>query len=304
MIHISIQFSSLLKYLHYCSTKLGETTIFIYDKIYLYYSFEDYVVGSLHSMKIGNYSVPNYRLDFLIVETKEIYDNFKKERFSKRDIAEILKHDIKSGTLAQKIADLRSYRLIEGRVDENSVSELGFKIVYGVDETERNAAIEQAVRNIKLWDKLLAKYGTSIKEENFEIVLRRDTEADPIDAKKKAKFIRNAYLEDVKLIKNVGEPKKPPQDLESGDIKTRDRIWNMEIEGKNLDEPSGYIWYPKYGRAPTEIRDDLSYAIAEKVLEAIKVDLERKKKEKAMKGNEYENSESQESENVDIKEIQ
>lgn len=238
-------------------------------------------------MRIGKYSIPRFHLDSLLVATKKIYEQFNSDEVSSQDIAPILGLKASSGGFLQKLADLRSYGLIEGRKDKITVSELGKKATYG-DDSEQTSAFEELVRNIPLWGKFLSKYGTSIKEENFWVDLARITGAERLDAKKKATAIRKAYLDDVKYIKSVGEPKTTPESDETVDAKAVDRTWKMEAQSTDLRKASGYIWYPEYGQSPIEIRDDLSFAIAEKVMEAIRLDLQRRQKETLRKSDESE----------------
>jgi hypothetical protein len=254
-------------------------------------------------MRIGKMVVPNFRLEFLLPALKKIDGTFKGEDGSKQDIADILEHEPKSGTLAQKIGDFKTYGLLEGRKDKLAVTELGKRAV-SADESERNQAIQEAVKHVPLWSIFLSKYGTSIGKEHFAVTLRRDTGAEQSVAEKNAKFVRNAYLKDVSLIKSVGEPKTAPESGETADVTAVDRTWKMEAQSTDVKTASGYIWYPAYGRSPIEIKDDLSFAIAEKVLEAIKLDLKRRQKETARKDDELGKVESgQESENGESRDV-
>lgn len=236
-------------------------------------------------MKIGKYSIPRFHLDSMLVATRKIYEQFNSDEISAEDIAPILGQKASSGGFLQKLADLRSYGLIEGKKDKIIVSELGKKATYG-DDSEQTSAFEELVRNIPLWSKFLSKYGTSIKEENFWVDLARITGADRLESKKKAPAIRKAYLDDVKYTKSAGEPQTT---LESGVVEgetAADRTWKMQVQSTAVKKASGYIWYPEYGQSPIEIKDDLSFAIAEKVLEAIKLDLKKKQKETVSKDDE------------------
>ena len=154
--------------------------------------------------------------------------------------------------------------------------------------------MQLAVRNVPLWGIFLKKYGTSIGKEHFAVNLRRDTGAEQSVAEKNAKFVRNAYLQDVGLIESVGEPKMALQAEEVSDAKAADRTWKMEAKPTSLKKAIGYIWYPEYGQSPIEIKDDLSFAIAEKLLEAIRLDLKLRQEEAAHSDNGLDSVESKE----------
>lgn len=244
-------------------------------------------------MRIGKMVVPNFRLEFLLPALKKIDSTFKGEEGSRQDIADILDQEVKSGTLSQKIGDFKTYGLLEGRKDKIAVTELGKRAVSS-DEAERNQAVEEAVMHIPLWSLFLRKYGKSIGKEHFAVTLRRDTGAAQSVAEKNAKFVRNAYLKDVRLIQSVDEPKTPPESDDMLETKAVDRTWHMESKSNDLKKASGYIWYPEYGQSPIEIKDELSFAIAEKVLEAISLDLKRRQKETARKDDELRSIEPKE----------
>ncbi len=177
-------------------------------------------------MRIGKMVIPNFRLEFLLPALEKIDSTFQGEEGSRQDIADILDHEPKSGTLSQKLGDFKTYGLLEGRKDKLAVTELGKRAVSS-DEAERNQAIEEAVKHIPLWSLFLKKYGISIGKEHFAVTLRRDTGAAQSVAEKNAKFVRNAYLKDVKLIEFVGEPKMALQAEEVLDAKAVDRTWKM-----------------------------------------------------------------------------
>lgn len=152
-------------------------------------------------MKIGKHSIPKYRLQGLIEDTKKIYEQFNGKESELEFVGHTIGHLPKSGAFRQKLADLRSYGLIEGR-GKIKVSELGKKVTYGT-EPERMEALEHIIRNIPLWSSILDKYGVNIKEENFWVDLAQITGAERLEAQTKANEVRKAYLEDVTYYKPV-----------------------------------------------------------------------------------------------------
>lgn len=220
-------------------------------------------------MKIGNYRVPTFRLyPNLIAYTKKIYDKFPNEETKVEYVAQLIGHTShRSGTFLQRAADLRSYGLIEGK-GKIKVSELGKKITHG-NETERTEAIEKAIRNIALWDTFLNKFGTSIEEEDFWVVLAKITGMERLEAQNKAKWILNAYMEDIRHLKSVESSNSGPQVAEASDKNEKNAInQTVEPEVEPMVKPDG-IEEIKFGdiyiRMPK--RDAKSLFMAKKLLE-------------------------------------
>jgi len=181
-------------------------------------------------MKIGTYNIPLNRLDKMLQATKKIHDEFRSDEVSKKDIGPLLGHDVvRSGALGQKIADMRAYGLLEGGRDKFRVTKIGVDALWGTSE-EKSAAIQQAVRNIPLWSVLLDRYGSKIKEENFWVNLRKITGVESADARKNASAVRNAYMADVNLMGNIGEPTETFESQELFDSKAADGKPNMEAQ--------------------------------------------------------------------------
>ncbi|MGB8216393.1 MAG: hypothetical protein WCE94_03735 [Candidatus Methanoperedens sp.] len=184
-------------------------------------------------MKIGNFRIPTNRLyPNLILDVKKIYEKFSGEEIEVQYVAQLLGHTShRSGTFLQKAADSRFYGLIEGK-GKIKVSELGKKITYG-HEAERMEALEKAIRNIPLWGIFLDKFGTSIKEDNFWIDLAKITGVERVDAQLNAKWILNAYMEDVRHLKSTEKPAESlnsiPQTIETFDKNEKNMI-NQAVE--------------------------------------------------------------------------
>lgn len=226
-------------------------------------------------MKIGNMVIPNFRLAFLLSALKKIDDTFKGEEGSKRDIAEILGHATYSGTLAQKIGDLKTYGLLEGRKDKLRVTDLGRQAV-SADEKQQNEAIEQAVKHVPLWGTFYKKYGPSIGPEQFAVYLRRETHSEESIDEKNIKFARNAYLKDVKLIESVSEPRMEPEHKEPLARRHADRKSVMEEQAAGTRKVSMELG-EDYGMARIEVRNQSDFDIAQNVLETIRLSLNLRK---------------------------
>lgn len=224
-------------------------------------------------MKIGKFRIPTFRLyPNLIVDAKKIYEKFAGEEIEVEYVAQLLGHTShRSGTFLQKAADSRSYGLIEGK-GKIKVSELGKKITYG-HEAEKMEALEKAIRNISLWGIFIDKFGTNIKEDNFWIDLAKITGVERLEAQNKAKWILNAYMEDIRHLKSVEKPiespNSGPQVVEAFD-KNEKNVVNQTVEPKvePMVKPDG-IEEIKFGdiyiRMPK--RDAKSLFMAKKLLE-------------------------------------
>jgi hypothetical protein len=234
-------------------------------------------------MKIGSYTIPNNRLRTLIEDAKKVYEKFPNEEVEAEFIAHTLDNSPTSGAFKQKLADLRSYGLLEGR-GKIRISELGKKVTYG-HEDEKREAFEKIIKNIPLWGIFFDKYGVSIKEDNFWVDLAKITGLERPESQNKAEWVRKAYLDDVRYYKPVekaqesglgqeNQPERVPMSIDR-------RETQMETQqfSQNTINAIGYIGFPEYSKAPIEIKDELSYNIAKQLLEAIGNKLKEKTKE-------------------------
>ena len=204
----------------------------------------------------------------MLQATRKIYDLFKDE-FGKKDVASVLGHtSSKSGALAQKIADLTAYRLIERSRDKFRISQIGRDATYGTPD-EKNRAIQNAVQNIPLWARLLQDFGQNIEEKDFWIALRNITGAESPVAQKKANLVRNSYIEDVGLIKPVDEPKQSPQNKTQWGMKANDRKRNMETQQIETKMASISI-ESQYVQQSYLIPDTATYDDVIRILQALK----------------------------------
>lgn len=217
---------------------------------------------------IGNMKVPVNSLEALLDATKKIYKDSEGKEITRARIAELLDHAPTGGAFNDKIKDLKEYGLVEGRANKYLVTELGKKVAVPRDDSEENAALLEAVKNIELWKELLEDVGTSIKPENFWHYLENITGADRSVAKTNADTVMKAYLKDVGLIESVGEPKKAPLVGDEEDLQTAGGASKMDTCTVSK-EATMYVGFPEYSRAPIEIKDKDSYSFAKQLLIAI-----------------------------------
>jgi hypothetical protein len=172
-------------------------------------------------MKVGTYTIPDIKLFPSLVEaTKLIYDKYPTEEISDMKIlANLLGHKTdRSGTYLNKMTCLRAYGLIEGR-GTVKVSEIGKKITYSADETERMQAIEKALLNIPLWKEFFTRWGVNLPNGNFWVDLAKIANLEAPQAQALAETVRKAYLDDFRYLhvpKKEEKPlEKPPETEES-----------------------------------------------------------------------------------------
>ncbi len=224
-------------------------------------------------MKIGNFRIPTFRLyPNLVAYTKKIYEKFPNEETKVEYVAQLIGHTShRSGTFLQRAADLRLYGLIEGK-GKIKVSELGKKITYG-QEGEKIQALEKAIRNIPLWDTLLNNYGPNINSDDFWVVLAKITGVERLEAQNKAKWVLNAYMEDVSHLKPLGKTIETSNSgskmIESSDNNRNDTV-NQIVEPNiepimKLDNIEEIKFGDIYIRIPK--RDAKATTIAKKLLE-------------------------------------
>lgn len=158
-------------------------------------------------MQIGKYTIPRFRLyPKLVEDTRKIYEKFSGEETEVEYVAHLLGQSVKSGSFLQKMADLRSYGLVEGKgTGKVKVSDMGKKLTYGLD-TERMEALEKVIRTIPLWSILLDKFGVTLPTSKFWVDLAKITGLEAPDAQKMEDLVRKAYMDDVRYLRPVEKP--------------------------------------------------------------------------------------------------
>lgn len=246
-------------------------------------------------MRIGNMAIPSNRLGVCLEDTRKIYSQFGTEETDNEFVAHALDMNMRGGAFNQKMADLRSFGLINRKMGKSAVTELGEHATFG-DELEKASAIERAFRNIPLWSNLLDKYGMSIDDSNFWVILAKITDANRSDAEKKANLVRKAYMDDVKYIKTVEKPVQPvkPQKQEprAAEVVGRNEI-KMETYAPSATASNyPFLGDPELG-TPIVIKNVKTYKAAKLFWEDIAAYWESKIKEEEEKSKESEQQSTQ-----------
>lgn len=221
-------------------------------------------------MKIGKYWTPTNRLGTLLEATTIIYDNYGGKEINADLIAAALKHSSNSGTFKTKLADLKTYGLIEGRGQQLTVTELAKQATFG-EQAEKAEALRKIIWNVDLWRELWDSYATSIKKENFWAVLVKITGEERSIAQKKAESIRKVYLEAVEYIESAGEPVETPLELGAESSEAVGRISNMEAQPTTVSKAAIlYIKYPDRSETRYEIKNEKDYQVGETLFKSIR----------------------------------
>ncbi len=225
-------------------------------------------------MRLGNTSYPTNRLIKLLDMVEKIYSDIGERPVTSEYIAEILEYGPRSGTFLQRMADLRSYGLIEGKRKNVHISKLAIMATLG-SENEKNRALDKAVRNVDLWKKLFDRCGKNPIKDSFWLDLQQITEIDKITAQKHSDRVRKAYLSDIEhIIEDNSEEETLHEEIdrpESSHTEKLEGINHSDIPpSQNRTNVAGCIWVPEYSNSPIMIKDEISLQIAELYFEAIR----------------------------------
>lgn len=210
-------------------------------------------------MRIGNETVPRYSIEEVIGDVKKLHSQYGRDDFSKADIAYTLGQSPTSGALMQKIADMKSYGLLQGRGDSHSVTQIGEDSTFG-DPTEKSNALQTIFNNVPLWSRLYEKYRDNIKEEGFANILSKLTGAPVPECEKKAPTLIKQYIDDLKFINSVEKPVKP-QDLQKTETRATesfDKIQSMSAPQVIEEGGCAIIQFPQFGESKVFIRNKKS----------------------------------------------
>lgn len=152
-------------------------------------------------MQIGNYKVPEYRLETILNTTlKKIYNTVKTDTIQSKDLSKLLGY--KYGTeqsLFKKINSMVAYGILDGR-GIYSVTEFGENMLFPESKEIEQRLKTKAFFNVELWKKLYEKYGKDVPKDGLWVQLKNITEIDPASAKKLENRIYSWYSEDVILV--------------------------------------------------------------------------------------------------------
>jgi hypothetical protein len=116
--------------------------------------------------------------------------------------------------------------------------------------------------------------------EEVARAIREITGAEPPD-EKTTESIRKAYLKDIEVLAksatNQENQNRTPRFVEVASIPVLERA-----KSNTPRNVIGYITYPEFSESPVQIKDELSYEIAVKLLEAMRKRLDIGKKKEGV----------------------
>lgn len=204
-------------------------------------------------MKIGSEPVPDNRLPDLINAVKTIYGRFGSKEIDHETVSRRLGHTTsRSGAYRQKLADMRSFNLVEARGDVK-ITETGRKVSYPDNKTEEQEGLIEAINSVGLWKKIYEKYTEKglVLPSDFWTDIRGWTGLPPNQAENGAEIARKAYLEDTKYIKPEFERKKEEDKLGAQKIDTS-KVISEGVLARFTLKDIGYV----------DVKDKDTYQIA------------------------------------------
>lgn len=161
--------------------------------------------GIMARTKVIDY--PDLHPSDAIEIAKKIVASFKSGSIAPSALAQALGHKNEtSGTFLVKLADLRKYKLIDGR-GTYTASELAKRIATAIGESERDAATTEMVFNIPILKQLYDVFqsNTNPSEDEFYTQLLNLTKEDRVKVKDISEEIRKLYIDGARYInmKNV-----------------------------------------------------------------------------------------------------
>jgi hypothetical protein len=230
-------------------------------------------------LTIGKYSIPNRRLAVLLDQTKSIHDSIGEGNGNSTDVMTILNFKVKSPSYYTNMQDLRAFGLVQGQDKNIRITLLGLRAI-SANTTQKQAVLEEVFDNFELWKKLRERFGDSVEHDILSQTLAEITGAEPPD-EKTTESIRKAYLKDIEVLAksatNQENQNRTPRFVEVVPIPVLERA--KSNAPRNV---IGYITYPEFSESAVQIKDELSYEIAVKLLEAMKKRLGISKKKEGV----------------------
>jgi hypothetical protein len=219
-------------------------------------------------LTIGKYSIPNRRLAILLDQTKNIHDNIGEGNGNSADIMGILNFKVKSPSYYTNMQDLRAFGLVQGQDKNIRITPLGLRAI-SEDTTQdtTQAVLEQVFDNFELWKKLRERFGNSVEHDTLSQTLAEITGAEPPD-ETTTESVRKAYLKDIQVLDGL-TTKQENQDGTVSVVEVANKPRRETAKSNAPRNVIGYITFPEFSASPVQIKDELSYVIALKLLDAM-----------------------------------
>jgi hypothetical protein len=239
-------------------------------------------------VSIGSMSIPRSRLGILLDTMIVLNNEYPSSDFNKTQFTESLGLSPKSSGPDHKISDMILFGLLtKGEKGQQiAITNLGKKII-NTTGIERTSAIEEAVKKIPLWEKLLNSIGEDTENENFTVTVKTLTGLDDDEIQEKISGLKFAYKEDIGCIKrsppysvwtrNTNKPKKTrATDNNKFNNSNRGETQTQKMaDGIQFQPVRGYRITSDYAGFQIEVKDSNTYSVALQMLNSIKNELEK-----------------------------
>ncbi len=218
---------------------------------------------------IGTYTLPQHRLAVLLDQTKRVNDKILEGNLDTASLIKTLGFTATSQSYYRNRQELELFGLLEGKVPNIEITPLGLRAI-GEDTTEKQAALEEVFDKFELWKELRERVNDSTDTQAFRQALIDITQDRSFHERTFEKF-KKAYFEDLRFItQSKTEPTNDVEThVETPPVSRETNILTPEIVTSAPKKPIGSITYPEYSDSPIQIKDELSYEIAQKLLEAM-----------------------------------
>ncbi len=216
-------------------------------------------------IEIGSYLIPNRRLAALLDQTKNIHDNIGEGHGNSTDIMTILNFKVKSPSYYTNMQDLRAFGLVQGQDKTIRITPLGLRAI-SEGTTQKQLALEEVFDHFELWKKLRERFGDSVEKNTLSEALAEITGVEQPD-ERTTESIRKAYLRDIEVLHLSGTREKQDRAVNVLDI--ADKPTRERVKPNAQRDVVGYITYLEFSESPIQIKDELSYEIAQKLLKAM-----------------------------------
>jgi len=223
---------------------------------------------------LGSYVLPSRPLTELLNQTKEIYKEIGEGDGNNAQIMKALGNIATSESFYKNTADLQAFSLIEerkkGRSKLISLTPLALRAIVE-NVSQKRIALEQIFESFELWKKLRERFNDSSEPNDFSQALIDITGEKPPD-EKTAESIKRSYRNDLKFLNDqLSGLSTIEQDNQSGmNIPAAAKEPQNEVVESNAPKiVVGSITYPESG-VSIEIKDELSFEIAQMLLEAMR----------------------------------
>ena len=220
---------------------------------------------------LGLYTLPNYPLSKLLGQTRKIHEEIGEGPAGNAQIMTILGNKAASESFYKNRDDLEAFGLIEiitrGRRLEIQITPLAWRAIEG-DTVQRRRAIENVFDNFELWKKLRERFTDANELSGFAQVLEDVAEEKPPD-ENTCERIKRRFHDDLQFLNDQLSSRfiTPINQNEKGAV--AEKLPSDILESALPKTVVGTVTYPESG-VSIQIKDELSFEIAQMLLEAMR----------------------------------